>query len=573
MAGTVYVFQASASLPTVSTITAPTGGTVTGLPGLANGTTSAQDFYLISSGSNGSTYDVLYVLSASSATAGTIAKYSLVSGSWTANGSYSTAFGGFGLCAARSGGGAALYVTTGTGATAANSVIQLADVAGYNSTINITTANNVTLYTGASGITIKGIAFAPISSVGLTPPTLVAAAGATVDGPVFNVTFAPDNPAWRGAITNISVNGTTLPTSAYSTIAAGQITFTNPASALLQHSGDLTITIGATGYAVDSLFPQNLGAGAPVKLGIITPLAAPSGNGGTLVTQPVVAVQDQYGNTVTSSTPTFTASVGTGAWTLGGATSQAAVAGVAAFTNLSATVNGASAVSGATIVFAATGLSAVTSAPFNILAPATAFTPGNLAVLQGDVAAGNNSTMTILELNPAIANQTSPVNAIPISATGANALRNSASASTTGRLADSDDGSLLAFAAFEDGSSATADETTILSRGVGTLDASGHPNVPASYTGLNGDQARGATSVDNNTWYISDKAGVYTNGLNAPANPTNVRSIRSFGHIVYVLSANTTVVSTVSLMGQLCPASEMARGPACRLMATRWIFI
>jgi hypothetical protein len=104
----------------------------------------------------------MYVLSASSGTAGTIYKYSLVSGSWTANGSYATSFGGFGLCATRSGNGAALFVTTGTGATAANKVIQLTDTAGYNATINITTANNVTLYTAASGTTMKGIAFAPI---------------------------------------------------------------------------------------------------------------------------------------------------------------------------------------------------------------------------------------------------------------------------------------------------------------------------------------------------------------------------------------------------------------------------
>jgi hypothetical protein len=111
--GTVYSFTASASAVPVNTLTA--AGTITALPGLGNGASSRQDFYLISSGSNGSTYDTLYVLDATSATAGTIFKYFLVSGSWTANGSYTTSFGGFGLCAIKSGAGAVFYVTTGRG--------------------------------------------------------------------------------------------------------------------------------------------------------------------------------------------------------------------------------------------------------------------------------------------------------------------------------------------------------------------------------------------------------------------------------------------------------------------------
>jgi hypothetical protein len=138
------------------------GKTLTGLPGLANDST-AVDFCLVSSGSNGSTDDVLYVLENSSATLGAVLKYSLVGGTWSANSVYLTSFGGFGLCAATNGGGAALYVTTGNGATAANNVIKLTDTAGYNSGPSISDASNVTLYTAAAGTTIKGIAFAPIA--------------------------------------------------------------------------------------------------------------------------------------------------------------------------------------------------------------------------------------------------------------------------------------------------------------------------------------------------------------------------------------------------------------------------
>ncbi|NBU46508.1 MAG: hypothetical protein EBS34_03515, partial [Flavobacteriales bacterium] len=162
--GIVYAFTSTTTAPPVGIISATTGGTYTALTGLANGSTGAQDFYLVSSGSNGSAYDVLYILSSTSATAGTIAKYSLVSGSWTSNGTYTTTFGGFGMAAEKSSTGANIFITTGTGATTANSVIKLFDAAGYNATINITTASNVTLYTSGTGTIIKGIAFAPKSS-------------------------------------------------------------------------------------------------------------------------------------------------------------------------------------------------------------------------------------------------------------------------------------------------------------------------------------------------------------------------------------------------------------------------
>lgn len=156
---TVYVFTASTSTPSVSTVSAASGGSSTGLPGLANGATSNQDFYLISSGNNGSAFDVLYILSTTSATAGTISKFSFVDtdsngalDTWTANNAYTTSFGGFGLAATDNGNGALLYITSGTGATTANSVLKLTDTAGYNSDISITTTNNVTLFTAGTRV-------------------------------------------------------------------------------------------------------------------------------------------------------------------------------------------------------------------------------------------------------------------------------------------------------------------------------------------------------------------------------------------------------------------------------------
>lgn len=188
--GTVYVSTASSSTATIqiNTLSSPSGSTLTPLTGLTNNA-NLQDFYLISSGSNGSAYDVLYVLSATSNTAGTITKFSLVSGSWVANGSYTTTFGGFGLAAEANGTGAYLYVSTGQGALAGNTLLKMTDAAGYNATINITTASNITLYTSAAGTTIKGVAFAP----GCNAPT---------------VSVSPNNPVCAGASLTFTASAT-----------------------------------------------------------------------------------------------------------------------------------------------------------------------------------------------------------------------------------------------------------------------------------------------------------------------------------------------------------------------------
>ncbi|MGC9944253.1 MAG: hypothetical protein ABSE48_20695, partial [Verrucomicrobiota bacterium] len=180
----------------------------------------------------------------------------------------------------------------------------------------------------------------------------------------------------------------------------------------------------------------------------------------------------------------------------------------------------------------------------------SSYTQGNLAIeqLAADAA---SSTFSIIELSPSMAAQASPVNTFMVASTGPNALRQS-SAGSTGRLATSSDGTLLAFTGFED-STGVADETAITLRGVGTLTAAYGYSLPASYTSTvgTGDQTRSATSLNNSTWYMGDKSGIYLNGATAPANTTNVRPLKSFGGQVYALSASTPalVVSTVSSDG------------------------
>ena len=207
------------------------------------------------------------------------------------------------------------------------------------------------------------------SSATLTPPTLTAASGATVDAP-FNVTFT-DDATWRAAITSIKVGATTL--TAGSSVSAGQITFTPSASvpaALLQTAGSPTITVVATGYT-DATVVQAIGAGAATKLAMVTQPTAPATNGGALATQPVVRIQDQYSNT-TTSTASVTAAVGAGTWTLGGTTSVAGIAGTVTYSGLTATSSAA--VTGATIAFTSDGLLGVTSGTFNIPAPVITLT-------------------------------------------------------------------------------------------------------------------------------------------------------------------------------------------------------
>src|SRR5439155_13311982 len=81
--------------------------------------------------------------------------------------------------------------------------------------------------------------------------------------PTLNTTLFPYTTlfrSWRSAITSITVDGTTLSTSAYSTTTTGQIIF-NPANdALLRSPGTKSIVIAATGYS-DEIVRAHVGTG------------------------------------------------------------------------------------------------------------------------------------------------------------------------------------------------------------------------------------------------------------------------------------------------------------------------
>ncbi|HEY5296587.1 MAG TPA: DUF1533 domain-containing protein [Verrucomicrobiae bacterium] len=387
---------------------------------------------------------------------------------------------------------------------------------------------------------------------GAFAPAVTNSSSATVDGPFTN-TFAV-NPSWSGAIKSIYINGTLLPTTAYS-VTSSNIVFTPSKTAVLQLSGLDYIVIYAPGYT-SAKVNQYVATGVAKKL-VYTELAGPSASGGTLTANPVIGVTDQYGNGTTNPYANFTvtASVGNStAWTLGGSTVQKTVNGFCVFTDLTATVTGSLPVAGATVQFtiqnytnsATSGtITNFYSTSFNIGAPPVPFTPGNLAAIQIDTL-GNNTTFSIIELQPSTLGQTNPVNIVPISATGTNALRFSPSGSC-GHLALSDDGTFLVFDAFQDGSSATPDETFNLNRAVGTLNYTNKFTSPVSYvsTSFGGSQARAACSPDNQNFIIDDKGGLYVNSyLNYEEN--NI-SVRSFGGATWVLTAKVAYPPTPSL--------------------------
>ena len=203
-------------------------------------------------------------------------------------------------------------------------------------------------------------------------PVLTAAVGATVDS-AFDVTFTDDS-VWRAAITGVKAGATagtaTTLTSAAWAASAGKITFDPAQASQLQTSGNKVLVISATGYA-DVTVTQALAVGVAAKLGIATQPVGPATNGGALATQPVVHIQDKYGNRVTTSTAAVLAAVesGTGSWTLGGTTTRNAASGIATFSGLTATSSGGS-VSGAKIRFTSGSLTLVVSDTFTVPAAA-----------------------------------------------------------------------------------------------------------------------------------------------------------------------------------------------------------
>lgn len=385
---------------------------------------------------------------------------------------------------------------------------------------------------------------------GQIAPVVTNALTATVDGPftnTFSESIAANDVGWHTNISTVYVNGVLLTNKAY-TLTASNIVF-NPAPPstnpfVLDVAGLDYIVINATNYT-SAKVTQLVLPGVAKSLSMTQP-AGPSASGGTLTANPVFVVVDQYGNGTTNPynnmIVTATVSNSPATWILGGSTTQAIVSGSCTFTDLTASLIGPTAISNAAIHFAVAGgpISVTNSTSFVIGAAPGLFTQGNLAAVQVDTTLAN-STFSIIELKPSAAGQTTPVNINPITATGTNALRMTTS-SGAGHLALSDDGTFLVFGAFDDGSSATPDETFNLNRAVGTMNYTNGFTKTAKFVSnsLGGSAVRAACSPDNTDYLIDDKGGLYVNtgGYNQSFNvyEQNNYCVRSFGGAAWALT-------------------------------------
>ena len=381
-------------------------------------------------------------------------------------------------------------------------------------------------------------------------PTVTAQSSpaATVDYPFTN-TF-PVSEDWSSKIYSIIVNGLTLPSSSYVVTSSNIIYTPSVGVSALTTAGTDYITIYATNYT-SAKVTQVVGPGVYTRLYFVQP-ASPSASGGTLTVNPSFTCVDQFTNPTALTYPNMqvvaTVSNSPATWALGGSITQAIYNGACTFSNLSAAVTGSTAITNAAITFTVTSgpITVTNSSPFIIGKPSVPFTPGNLAVIQSDIS-GANSTLSIIEVKPSAAGQTNPVNIIPITATGTNALR-MVNSGSGGHLALSDDGTKLVFAGYADDNSATPDETFNQNRGVGTLDYTNAYVLQAKYvsSSYGGSQARAACSPDNSHYLIDDKGGLYIadngNFYYNLYNQNNI-STKSFGGVCWVATAKTTPAS------------------------------
>jgi predicted extracellular nuclease len=203
-AGQLYVSDSSGAAVRLGTVGSglPTtsGQTITNLPGFAV-TGSPYAFFFADLDAGVSGVDTLYVADDTNGAGGGITKYSLVSGSWTSNGTVGTAADSYrGLTGTVSGSTVTLYIVRkgGTGAAGGGELATLVDAGGYNAAFSGTPT---LLATAAANTAFRGVAFTPAptstnpSGVGAANPNSVAPGGSTL----LTVTVTPGtNPPSTG---------------------------------------------------------------------------------------------------------------------------------------------------------------------------------------------------------------------------------------------------------------------------------------------------------------------------------------------------------------------------------------
>lgn len=156
--GQLYVSSQTSTfrLSTVGTGTpTTTGQTITNLPGYPTATTSPYGFFFADLNAGVPGVDTVYVADDNSTGSGGLQKYSLVGGTWTANGSISSTAGLRGLTGVVSGSTVTLY------ATSPGNLFTLTDTTGYNTSI---TGTLTSIATAPANTAFRGVAFAPAAA-------------------------------------------------------------------------------------------------------------------------------------------------------------------------------------------------------------------------------------------------------------------------------------------------------------------------------------------------------------------------------------------------------------------------
>ena len=242
--------------------------------------------------------------------------------------------------------------------------------------------------------------------IDVTKPTL--AEGVPVSTPTTNTT--PSYVFSTSETGTLSMGGSCGTSSSTTLSVAGNQTITltqsdNTTALTLATYTDCSLTVtDAAGNASDplSITSFTITFGAADRLVIVTqPVAGASG--ASLTAQPVIQIQDNMGNVITTATDSISVAVQTGNGTLGGTPSVNAVNGVATFTDLTlADIVGAN----STLRFSSGSL---TSADSSSISPTGAGAATQLAITTQPVAGASGEAMTS---QPVVAIQDSAGNVV-----------------------------------------------------------------------------------------------------------------------------------------------------------------
>jgi hypothetical protein len=256
--------------------------------------------------------------------------------------------------------GAKTFNATATGLTTATS---------SSFTINPAAADHLTIQTQTPATATAGVSFSPAPVVRIED--------------VFGNLRSADTTtitAARGNHGTASLNGTTSVAA-----VAGVATF----SAInYQKAETMNVAFSAAGVTGITSNDVMVSPAAASKLTIATQPSATATAGANFAQQPVIRIEDTFGNLRTGDTTLITATRSAGSGTLQGTTAINAVAGVATYTNLHHNVSGT-----ITIAFAAAGLTGATST--NVVVSPAATSQLVITGAPGTSVAGTPFTVTV----------------------------------------------------------------------------------------------------------------------------------------------------------------------------------